>query len=242
MQVTHYVLCVEYDKTPAPLTLYYTDPLPETGFPEIVLTDDGNLMIVGGITYNKSLGGSMQNDNFSPLATVFLLPVSNHESVEASVKWPWMILVFVVLAMAVAVCLILILKRCRRQPSENEDLPTVQELAPDANGILMQRICDLMKQQPYLNSDLKLTDIAAMLGSNRNAISSCINSQQGCSFSQFINGYRVCHAQELMRHQPDMKISEVWMQSGFSTETSFFRSFKAVTGMTPNEWKSTIKD
>ena len=239
----HYVLCVEYDKTPAPLTLYYTDPLPEAGFPEIVLTDDGNLMIVGGITYNKGLGGSMQNDNFSPLATVFLLHVSNHESAEASVKWPWMILAFVVLVIAVAVCLILILKRYRRQPSENEDLPTVEELAPDANGILMQRICDLMKQQePYLNSDLKLTDIAAMLGTNRNVISSCINSRQGCSFSQFINGYRVSHAQKLMHSLPDVKISEIWMLSGFSTETSFFRSFKAITGMTPNEWKSAQTD
>lgn len=113
----------------------------------------------------------------------------------------------------------------------------------DSNKELMQRIRELMEQQqPYLDSKLKQTDVATMLSTNRNAISSCINSQQGCSFSQFVNEYRVAYAQELMRRLPDMKIVEVWMQSGFSTETSFFRSFKAVTGMTPSEWKSATTD
>lgn len=241
----HYVLCVEYDKTPAPLTLYYTDPLPEAGFPEIVLTDDGNLMIVGGITYNKGIEGSLQNDNFSPLATVFLLPVGNRDAAkatdEASDTWLWVIIILAVLVIAIAVFLL-----CRRQRPQTlhttESVAAITD-APDSNKELMQRICNLMEQQQlYLNSNLKLVDIATMLATNRNVISSCINTQRGCSFSQFVNEYRVTFAQELMRRQPDVKISEVWMKSGFSTETSFFRSFKAATGKTPSEWKSTEKD
>lgn len=239
----HYVLCVEYDKTPAPLTLYYTDPLPEAGFPEIVLTDDGNLMIVGGVTYNKSLDGTLQNDNFSPLATVFLLPVGNRAVAEAdsqvSGKWLWGILAMAVLVTAIAV--FLLYRRQRPQTLNTTEPVAAITDVPDSNKELMQRICNLMEQrQPYLNSDLKLVDVATMLATNRNVISSCINTQRGCSFSQFVNEYRVAYAQEMMRSQPDVKISEVWMQSGFSTETSFFRAFKAVTGMTPSEWKSTF--
>ena len=241
----HYVLCVEYDKTPAPLTLYYTDPLPEAGFPEIVLTDDGNLMIVGGYTYNKSLGGSLQNDNFSPLSTVYLLHLGNKDVAKASdgasSKWLWFIFGLAMLAIAIALFLI----RRRRNVHINnsvESVPTITDIS-DSNKELMQRICNLMEQQkPYLNSDLKLVDIATMLATNRNVVSSCINSQHGCSFSQFVNKYRVAYAQELMRRQPEMKISEVCMKSGFSTETSFFRSFKAATGKTPSEWKSTKTD
>ena len=239
----HYVLCVEYDKTPAPLTLYYTDPLPEAGFPEIVLTDDGNLMIVGGVTYNKSLEGTLQNDNFSPMATVFLLPVGNRAVAEAdsqvSGKWLWAILAMAVLVIAIAV--FLLYRRQRPQTLNTTEPVAAITDVPDPNKELMQRICNLMEQQqPYLNSDLKLVDVATMLATNRNSISSCINTQRGCSFSQFVNEYRVAYAQELMRSQPDVKISEVWMQSGFSTETSFFRAFKAATGKTPSEWKSTF--
>lgn len=232
----HYVLCVEYDKTPAPLTLYYTDPLPEAGFPEIVLTDDGDLMIVGGITYNKGLEGSLDNDNFSPLATAYLLRLGNGDAAKASDgasgNWLWMIVALAVLAIATAVFLIR-----RRHHSHTTGMT---EPVTDFNKKLMQRISDLMEhEKPYLNSDLKLVDLAAMLATNRNYISSCINTQRGCSFSQFVNEYRVVHAQKLMRSQPDIKNSEVWMSSGFSTEASFFRTFKAVTGMTPSEWKST---
>ena len=235
----HYVLCVEYDKTPAPLTLYYTDPLPEAGFPEIVLTDDGDLMIVGGYTYNKSLGGSLQNDNFSPLSTVFLLRLGNSDTAETSEgtigKWLWGILALAILAIAIALFLI------RKQHNHRTfvtDVPDSDTSASNPNEVLMQRIRDLMEQQQlYLNSELKLADVATMLNTNRNVISNCINSQHGSSFSQFVNEYRVRYAQELMRRQPDIKISEVWMASGFSTETSFFRTFKASTGKTPSEWK-----
>jgi len=249
----HYVLCVEYDKTPAPLTLYYTDPLPDAGFPEIVLTDDGNLMIIGGINYNKNLEGSLENDNFSPLATVFLLHVSNRVSTEAadkaSSKWLWLILALTVLAIA-AVVFIIRKRRNSLSPATDtldsatlphKDLVSDDTSAPNPNEVLMQRICDLMEQQqPYLNNNLKLIDVATMLGTNRNVISNCINTQRDCSFSQFVNNYRVSHAQKLIRRQPDMKISEIWMASGFSTESSFFRSFKAVTGMTPSEYKAQI--
>ena len=243
----HYVLCVEYDRIPAPLTLYYTDPLPEAGFPEIVLTDDGNLMIVGGITYNKGLEGSLENDNFSPLATVFLLRVGNNDVVKVSHgvsgKWLWFVIILAILMIGIVV--LMIRRRRNRQIIDTTEpisaIISVSEPNKDSdpNKELMLRVCDLMEQQkPYLNSDLKLVDIAAMLATNRNAISSCINTQRGCSFSQFVNEYRIAYAQKLMRNQPDIKNSEVWMSSGFSTEMSFFRTFKAVTGMTPSEWKT----
>lgn len=243
----HYVLCVEYDKTPAPLTLYYTDPLPEAGFPEIVLTDDGDLMIVGGITYNKGLEGSLDNDNFSPLATAYLLRLCNNDAAKASdgvsCKWLWMMIALAILMIAIVV--FLVGRRRHRQTIDmTESVPVINSVLEsnkdsDPNKELMQRICDLMEQQkPYLNSDLKLVDVATMLATNRNVISNCINTQRGCSFSQFVNEYRIAYAQKLMRNQPDIKNSEVWMSSGFSTEMSYFRTFKAVTGMTPSEWKS----
>ena len=98
------------------------------------------------------------------------------------------------------------------------------------------------REKLYLNSELKLIDMADALNTNRNLISSCINQKRGCSFSQLVGSYRVEHAKRLLRSLPDTKISEIWMQSGFSNETSFFRTFKAITGMTPSEWKSAQTD
>ena len=38
--------------------------------------------------------------------------------------------------------------------------------------------------------------------------------------------------------ETDKKMMQVYMESGFANETTFFRAFKAQTGLTPNEWKS----
>lgn len=242
LQGRNYVVCVEYDKTPAPITLYYTDPLPEAGSPMIVLTDEGDMMIVGGLNINKKLGGKLDNDNFSPLASVYLLhlgskPISEETSMFYGCWWVWLLALLAIVA--IITFLYLYWKRYHRGGLNlHNDL---HNESPDStNDELMRQIRLLMEEQKlYLNSELKLNDVADALNTNRNLISSCINSQQGCSFSQFVNSYRVEYAKELIRSKPDMKISEVWMQSGFSTETSFFRTFKAVTGMTPSEWKST---
>lgn len=236
----HYVLCVEYDKTPAPLTLYYTDPLPETGFPEIVLTDNGDLMIVGGINYNESIGGVLGSDNFSPLASVFLLHLGNGEGTGATERaasaWLWAVPIVAVLGIVAAA---LLWKRRRKPATETSIVEQSDTEDSGEEPNMMSRIRELMEQQQlFLNSELKLADVAAKLGTNRNVVSACINSQHGCSFSQFVNDYRVSYAQQMMRRQPDIKIAEVWISSGFSTESSFFRAFKTATGMTPTEWKA----
>ena len=48
---------------------------------------------------------------------------------------------------------------------------------------------------------------------------------------------RTEHAKQLLLTRPDVKLSEVWVSSGFSTERTFLRNFKAITGMTPSEFK-----
>jgi AraC-like DNA-binding protein len=250
----HYLVCVEYDKRPAPLTLYYTDPLPDAGFPHILITGDGDLMIMGGINYNRPLGGSLGNDNYSPLASVYLLHVgrlSQEQADGSKAVWLWMTIAALLLT---AAALLIILYRKRRSTetigmgaapiAEAAETGEEEEEAEESDKTntgteLMRQISQLMEQeQLYLDSDLKLADLATRLHTNRNAVSACINSQRGYSFSQFISNYRVEHAKQLLRQHPDMKMTEVWMQSGFTTESSFFRAFKAATGLTPTEWKA----
>ena len=247
LQGRSYVLCVEYDKRPAPLTLYYTDVLPDAGSPMIVLTDDGDLMMVGGYNFNKRHGGQLENDNFSPLASVYLLHLGTRITARSATSvhnWFWWIGLTVV-TVFVFVILLLWKRRIGTTESEihdseqNHTTSLIDSASSGNDEQLMQRICDLMEQQqPYLQSDLKLHDVAAMLNSNRNIVSNRIHSQRACSFSQFVGTYRVEYAKQLMSRQKDIKIAEVWMLSGFTNETSFFRTFKSVTGLTPNEWKA----
>ena len=224
-----YVLCVDYAKTPAQLTLYHTDPLTEGMAITIpVMTNEGNLMLTGIKQITEP------NFNFHPSAQVWLLRFyEDNEAASAPnhYYWLWIVLVLAALVMILTG----ILKR------KNRLQKTAQTTAPLSvkNDELMQRITQLMEQEkPYLSNELKVSDIADKLGTSSRNISDCIKNSTDNTFANFINVYRINYAKQLMRQQPDMKISEVFLSSGFANETTFFRIFKAITGMTPNEWKA----
>jgi len=67
-------------------------------------------------------------------------------------------------------------------------------------------------------------------------LSECIAATQGCAFASYINRYRIEHAKHLLLTRPNMKIRSVGIESGFANETSFFRTFRSLTNMTPKEW------
>ena len=125
--------------------------------------------------------------------------------------------------------------------SETEESTSANPAGEKVDEQLWLRICQLMEEeQPYLNSELKVADVAKSLATNASYISSCVNALRGSSFNQFVNSYRIDYAKKLLRQHPDKKVSEVWALSGFANETSFFRTFKAMTGQTPTEWRAQI--
>lgn len=212
-----YVMAVEYDKHPAPITLYNIGQLEDFGDATPILTPDGDLIIAGGIT----------DDNFVPLASVWLIHLGTEKALveaETSIDLTWLWALGGLL-LVIAIATAILYDRRHR---------TKSEIATDD---LMARIVQLMEtQRVYLNQDLKVKDVAEALDVHPNAISACINAQKGCSFNQFINDYRVEYAKKLLRETDEIKISHICHEAGFATESTFFRAFKASTGMTPKEW------
>lgn len=234
-----YILSIDYTKQPAALTLYYTDPLPDFHINAPVLTDDGNLLIAGGLYHGS---------NFTPSKRVLLLCVGQEPVVAENSSMSLKYIVLLILLALVVVAFILYLfiyvrKHHKRQidelPDDVQEQDSVAAISDEASAQLMERIYGVMETQKlYQDSSLKVNDLAAALGTNRRTVSDCINSQKGCNFTQFVNIYRVEHAKRAMLQNPDKKVSDIYLESGFANEGSFFRTFKAITGMTPREWLS----
>ena len=240
--VRWYVLSIDYTKQPASLTLCYTDALSELNTYAPTLTPEGNLLVAGGL-HNGS--------NFTPSKHVILLRVGREPAAVESGNDLWqtalLVLAGLVLVGLLAYLFIYIRKRRGNQKARTLDslgAASGQEsvsLIPDseASADLMERVYQVMEAQKlYQDSNLKVTDLAAALGTNRRSVSDCINSQKGCTFTQFVNIYRVEHAKRVMRQNPGKKVTDIYLESGFANEGSFFRTFKAITGMTPKEWLS----
>ena len=224
-----YALCVNYsavsDGSPASLTLYYTDPLTDAGTAFPILTPEGNILLAGGIT----------DSNFYPYRTVFLLPVGRQveEVFTHGALKPYDVAGYVCLLIFVLLFLNWLRVRRKKEPVASRNELTSE---PDVTNILKRTRQLMEEKQLYLNSDLKLPDVASLLDISPRKLAEYIKEHEDCSFAQFINEYRIEHAKRLLQEQPEKKLTQVAIESGFANETSFFRTFKSITGTTPREW------
>jgi AraC-like DNA-binding protein len=222
------VLIIDYDATPARLALGYTDPFTDFDILHTTLTSDGNLLLAGGIFYIN---------NFKPSAATWLLKVNDKAAVKASAPsafWPWALGAILLVLSAV---LVIWLRKNRQEEAPSPEMPDSAEVHHDINAELMERICQLMEaEQLYLNPDLRVTHLADRLGIHRNQVSECINTQRGCTFSQFVAAYRIDYAKQLLCSHPEMTMAAVGSVSGFSSEKSFYRTFRLLTSKSPKEW------
>lgn len=109
---------------------------------------------------------------------------------------------------------------------------------PDESGYseLLERIIKLVNDEKlFLYPNLKVSDLAKQINSNRNYIYHAINVEMGTSFSDYINGLRVDYAARLLEENPDLSINEVIIKSGFTSTSAFYRNFKKFKGITPTE-------
>ena len=251
-----YVLTIDYAVTPARLTLGYTDVLNDFDIDFLLMTSDGDVMITGGLPTQNNFKPTTATWllHVSPHAQKAAIGNSGRQLPS----WGWALIVLAIAALVAGLILRTRVRprlgvaaneeppvdpeeECQENTHEQEvtqentqdQVESQDQVDPtegsEDNAELMQRICQLMEeQQLYLNPNLKLTDIATLLGTNRGIISNCINTQRDCTFPQFVNIYRVQHAQQLLSSQTDTKLTEVWTAAGFSSESSFYRIFKSI--------------
>jgi len=229
-----YVFTMHYDTRldrPTATALSVTPPMDSIGNSRPVVDADGNLVMTGsGLT-----------DNFDPLPTAMriLLYPTKEEATATKIWWGCGAALLLVVSLA---SIILWRRKRPRKIVTDEETVTPHEPEPKiinkhADEKLMERIMQLVTEdQLFLQPDLKVNTLAELAGTSPRNVSVCIKRYTGLSFSAFISSHRIEYSKQLLREQPGMKASTVGLHSGFSNETSFFRTFKAVTGMTPTEF------
>jgi AraC-like DNA-binding protein len=92
----------------------------------------------------------------------------------------------------------------------------------------------------YLDPELNLPILAKHISKSPAVVSSVINKELGESFRGMVNTYRV-EAVKLRLQDPasrHLSILGVAYECGFNSEASFYRIFKAATGLSPKEYIS----
>ena len=93
-------------------------------------------------------------------------------------------------------------------------------------------------ETPYTNPNLKIADLAKGIDSSSHSLSFFFNQYLNQSYYKYINEYRITEFKQLVNSTQYSRytLSALAELCGFSSRASFFRSFKKITGITPNEY------
>lgn len=242
---------IDYSETPAPVTLCYTDTLEElaplASLP--VLTPEGDLVIVGGVT----------TSNFYPKATAYKMLVGKHTAESARNKatayW-WIIGLLSAAALLLGGYMYDKKHKANKieetkEATETEEAEVSEETtetieATEANTTqepidtdIPQDSQDDLEEEPPFDDEYfdeeEEDDDYEFEEEEEEEFHSSFNPEDVIIDDELIR--RVHAAQQLLRENPDMDLSVVALRAGFVDEIDFFHSFIAYEGITPCAWK-----
>lgn len=96
----------------------------------------------------------------------------------------------------------------------------------------------LTKEEPYLNPDFTINELAASLRVPVHHVSYCLNTLMNVKFTSLRTQLRIQYAAKLLDsgQADELSMDGIGKKSGFSTRSNFYNAFKTETGMTPSEY------
>lgn len=93
--------------------------------------------------------------------------------------------------------------------------------------------------QDHLDQDLKLADLAALVGMSTCYFTSLFKHSTGTSPHQFIVQRRLARSQQLLK-QSNAAIADIALQCGFSSQSHLTRLFRRHLGITPKAYRKAM--
>jgi ligand-binding sensor domain-containing protein/AraC-like DNA-binding protein len=131
------------------------------------------------------------------------------------------------------------LRRRLRLLKEFEALKPDSSTPSERASLIHHRLLIKMESEKgYKNEDITLHSLAKSLGIQPWELSKVINETMKQNFWTLLNGYRIREACDLLLKMPEtgQTILDICYEVGFNSKSSFYRAFKGITGMSPNEF------
>jgi len=123
-----------------------------------------------------------------------------------------------------------------------ETLPARSVIPEGEREEIYFRLDKLVREtELYLNPELTLGLLARKTGIPGRQVSAAINSLSQCNLSQWINGFRIERAKELLL-STSLPVTDIMLESGFITKSNFNREFQRVTGVSPTVFRQQVDD
>lgn len=122
---------------------------------------------------------------------------------------------------------------------QSESAQNISKVDLASNEILAHLKEFMFNEEPFLDPELTIQNLADQLKIDSRELSITINQRLNQNFYQFISGYRISKAIKLLELEENKKLTvlEILYQVGFNSKSSFNKIFKEATGMTPTQFR-----
>ena len=93
-------------------------------------------------------------------------------------------------------------------------------------------------EKPFMDNELRLSNLADQVGYSTHLLSKVINKKSGKNFNSFINDYRLLEAEKLLQSDVNHSIKAIYFDVGFNNKVTFYKAFKEKHNCTPTEYRS----
>lgn len=104
-------------------------------------------------------------------------------------------------------------------------------------SLLKQKVSEIKEKELYLQNGFTLSSAADQLKVSKHNLSHYLNEKIGKSFSVFVSELRIEKAKELLSSPSPYTIESIGYECGFNSKSTFFTTFKKITGQTPSDFK-----
>lgn len=134
-------------------------------------------------------------------------------------------------------------KRLQKRLDGYEGKYVASSLTDEKSAGILNRLDKLMgEEKMYANNLLTKEQVAKTLATNRTYLSRIINEQTGRTFTQYINAFRIEEAIRILSDENnDTPLKAIYSNVGFSSRTTFHNLFKESVGMSPAQYRQTVR-
>jgi AraC-like DNA-binding protein len=95
------------------------------------------------------------------------------------------------------------------------------------------------EQKLFLNADINRNQLMRLAGVDKNRLAQMMRKYANTNFAGYINSKRMDYAVQLIKEHPEYTMKTIAETCGFSSQSTFFRVFKSVYGITPTDFSHT---
>lgn len=127
-----------------------------------------------------------------------------------------------------------------KKVSGQSTIPSTFNTITEHDQLLIDKAIGIIKEN-FSNSEFDMNKLGVELGMGRSKLYTKIKEITGFTPNEFTLNLKLQEAINLLENQPQMNVSEIALQLGFSSTKYFSKCFKTFYGTVPQDWRRKAK-